>query len=94
MATASINGTTFGYDDEGAGAPLVLIHGHPFVRSMWAPQVTEFTGSGCCRGFHGAAHSAGNAGSHRRCSPPAEFGSSPEFNRARHRFSALDGIEL
>lgn len=46
MTTASIDGTTIGYDDEGAGAPLVLIHGHPFDRSMCAPQVTEFTGSG------------------------------------------------
>ncbi|MGH3590129.1 MAG: alpha/beta fold hydrolase, partial [Pseudonocardiaceae bacterium] len=33
-------------DDEGAGAPLVLIHGHPFDRSMWRPQVSEFSGSG------------------------------------------------
>ncbi|MGH3763875.1 MAG: alpha/beta fold hydrolase [Pseudonocardiaceae bacterium] len=27
MATASVNGITVGYDDEGAGEPLVLIHG-------------------------------------------------------------------
>jgi Alpha/beta hydrolase family len=46
VATASINGITIGYDDEGAGAPLVLIHGHPFDRSMWAPQVAEFAGLG------------------------------------------------
>lgn len=46
MATASVNGITVGYDDVGGGEPLVLIHGHPFDRSMWAPQVGEFAGSG------------------------------------------------
>ncbi|MFK4065073.1 alpha/beta fold hydrolase [Streptomyces sp. NPDC029674] len=46
MATAQLNGITIGYDDTGSGAdgnpgsPLVLIHGHPFDRSMWAPQRT------------------------------------------------------
>ncbi len=46
MATASVNGIHVGYDDEGGGAPLVLVHGHPFDRSMWAPQISNFTGSG------------------------------------------------
>lgn len=46
MGTASVNGITVGYDDEGGGPPLVLIHGHPFDRTMWAPQVDELTGSG------------------------------------------------
>jgi pimeloyl-ACP methyl ester carboxylesterase len=27
------------FDDEGAGPAVVLVHGHPFRRSMWAPQV-------------------------------------------------------
>jgi pimeloyl-ACP methyl ester carboxylesterase len=27
------------YNDVGAGFPVVLIHGHPFDRTMWAPQV-------------------------------------------------------
>ena len=27
------------YDDIGAGPAVVLIHGHPFNRSMWAPQL-------------------------------------------------------
>src|SRR5256885_4943534 len=31
--------TTNHYDDVGAGFPIVLIHGHPFDRTMWAPQV-------------------------------------------------------
>lgn len=41
LATASVNGVTLAYDVEGDGpaTPLVLVHGHPFDRSMWAPQV-------------------------------------------------------
>jgi pimeloyl-ACP methyl ester carboxylesterase len=27
------------YDDEGCGPAILLIHGHPFNRSMWAPQI-------------------------------------------------------
>jgi pimeloyl-ACP methyl ester carboxylesterase len=34
------------YDDEGSGEPLVLIHGHPFNRSMWRPQVERFGTAG------------------------------------------------
>jgi pimeloyl-ACP methyl ester carboxylesterase len=30
------------YDDTGAGNPVVLVHGHPFDRSMWRPQVEHF----------------------------------------------------
>ncbi|MET8677465.1 alpha/beta fold hydrolase [Streptomyces sp. NPDC004647] len=46
MATTAIEGITVGYDDEGSGEPLVLVHGHPFDRSMWAPQIAEFAGAG------------------------------------------------
>jgi pimeloyl-ACP methyl ester carboxylesterase len=46
MGTAAVNGITVAYTDEGQGRPLVLVHGHPFDRSMWAPQVAEFAGSG------------------------------------------------
>src|ERR1700743_1314994 len=28
------------YDEAGAGPAVVLIHGHPFNRSMWTPQLT------------------------------------------------------
>ncbi|MET8145836.1 alpha/beta hydrolase [Sphaerisporangium sp. NPDC005288] len=42
--TAEVNGITVAYDDEGEGAPLVLVHGHPFDRSMWAPQVAGLAG--------------------------------------------------
>lgn len=46
MSTVSIDGITVGYDDEGSGEPLVLIHGHPFDRSMWRPQIEHFSRSG------------------------------------------------
>lgn len=40
MNTAAVNGITIGYEDEGTGDDvLVLVHGHPFDRSMWRPQV-------------------------------------------------------
>jgi 3-oxoadipate enol-lactonase len=31
------------YDDEGTGQAVVLVHGHPFNRSMWRPQVERFS---------------------------------------------------
>ncbi len=34
------------YDDVGNGAPLLLVHGHPFDRSMWRPQLDWFGGRG------------------------------------------------
>lgn len=37
---------TVGYEDEGSGDPLVLVHGHPFNRSMWRPQTEHFSGAG------------------------------------------------
>jgi len=39
-------GTVLAYDDEGAGEALVLIHGHPFNRSMWRPQTERFAQNG------------------------------------------------
>ncbi|MFE0172450.1 alpha/beta fold hydrolase [Streptomyces sp. NPDC059002] len=48
MPTAHINGTTLTYDDETPTTSptptptLVLIHGHPFDRSMWTPQRHTF----------------------------------------------------
>ncbi|MDH2426142.1 alpha/beta fold hydrolase [Sphaerisporangium sp. TRM90804] len=38
MSRAEVGGITVEYDDQGAGEPVVLVHGHPFDRSMWAPQ--------------------------------------------------------
>ncbi len=31
------------YDDKGAGQALLLIHGHPFDRTMWRPQLEHFS---------------------------------------------------
>lgn len=44
MRTITLARTTLAYDDAGpdAGLPLLLVHGHPFDRSMWAPQVARF----------------------------------------------------
>jgi pimeloyl-ACP methyl ester carboxylesterase len=40
MATASVNGITVGFDVLGEGPDtLLLVHGHPFNRSMWHPQL-------------------------------------------------------
>jgi pimeloyl-ACP methyl ester carboxylesterase len=48
MATASVDGITVRFDDVGTGGapPLLLVHGHPFDRSMWQPQVKAFGRTG------------------------------------------------
>jgi pimeloyl-ACP methyl ester carboxylesterase len=46
MSTLSVNGITVAFDDQGEGRPLVLVHGHPFNRSMWQPQAEHFSCSG------------------------------------------------
>ncbi|MEU6344623.1 alpha/beta fold hydrolase [Streptomyces sp. NPDC046977] len=56
MATAHVNGITVAYDDDQGGGgkgvggapavPLLLVHGHPFDRSLWAPQVAAVAGTG------------------------------------------------
>lgn len=48
MSALSVDGMTVAYDDEGsAGAPVVvLVHGHPFDRSMWRPQVERLAEAG------------------------------------------------
>src|SRR5512139_2380809 len=35
-----------GYDDHGAGLPVVLIHGFPLCRRMWEPQVEALAKAG------------------------------------------------
>ncbi|WP_187347203.1 alpha/beta fold hydrolase [Nocardiopsis sp. CNR-923] len=44
--TASVRGIDISYTDRGAGYPLLLIHGHPFDRTMWDPQVQALAGRG------------------------------------------------
>jgi pimeloyl-ACP methyl ester carboxylesterase len=39
MSTWEAGEVSIGYDDEGSGPAIVLVHGHPFDRSMWRPQV-------------------------------------------------------
>lgn len=46
MSWVVIEGTVIEYDDTGAGEPLVLVHGHPFDRSMWRPQVDRLAEAG------------------------------------------------
>ncbi|MEW2396929.1 alpha/beta fold hydrolase [Streptomyces sp. NPDC046862] len=46
MSTWSLDGVTLGYEDEGHGDPLVLVHGHPFDRTMWRPQAEHFSRTG------------------------------------------------
>ncbi|MFD9301464.1 alpha/beta fold hydrolase [Streptomyces sp. NPDC060048] len=42
------NGVTLFFEDLGPhdGAPVILIHGHPFNRTMWAPQTAALTAAG------------------------------------------------
>ncbi|MGW3666505.1 alpha/beta fold hydrolase [Streptomyces sp. NPDC005141] len=48
MTSIALRGTTFHYDDTGspAGLPVMLIHGHPFNRTLWAPQVEALVAAG------------------------------------------------
>jgi 3-oxoadipate enol-lactonase len=40
-----VNGIELACDDQGTGEAVVFVHGHPFNRSMWLPQVEAFRGS-------------------------------------------------
>ncbi|WP_409235871.1 alpha/beta fold hydrolase [Streptomyces sp. PA5.6] len=48
MSSATVNGATLHYDDIGpkTGLPVLLIHGHPFNRSLWSPQATALAAAG------------------------------------------------
>ncbi|MBB6119953.1 pimeloyl-ACP methyl ester carboxylesterase [Nocardiopsis algeriensis] len=43
---ASVRGVDLHYTDQGAGYPVLFIHGHPFDRTMWEPQVRALAGRG------------------------------------------------
>ncbi|HKU74900.1 MAG TPA: alpha/beta fold hydrolase [Pyrinomonadaceae bacterium] len=45
MPVVQINDIQMAYTDEGAGRPVVLIHGYPFNRSLWNEQVAALSGS-------------------------------------------------
>jgi pimeloyl-ACP methyl ester carboxylesterase len=40
------DGLTIAFDEAGGGAALVFVHGHPFNRSMWRPQLDHFSARG------------------------------------------------
>lgn len=48
MTRLTVNGAAIHYSDRGPadGVPVVLIHGHPFNRSLWAPQTEALTAAG------------------------------------------------
>ncbi|ARH93961.1 alpha/beta hydrolase [Streptomyces sp. MOE7] len=46
VGTAVFEEITIGYEDRGTGEALVLVHGHPFNRSMWRPQIEHFARAG------------------------------------------------
>jgi pimeloyl-ACP methyl ester carboxylesterase len=43
MRQAQLNGTTLSYQDQGEGAPLLLVHGFPLDHSMWRHQIEYFS---------------------------------------------------
>lgn len=46
LRTVVLDEIMVSYEDEGRGPPLVLVHGHPFNRSMWRPQLDHFSRAG------------------------------------------------
>ena len=44
MPTVHVRGIDLAFDDHGSGPAVLLVHGHPFDRSMWDPQVEAFAG--------------------------------------------------
>jgi 3-oxoadipate enol-lactonase len=45
MPFVTVDEVKLAYDDVGSGAPVLLIHGFPFNRSLWNDQVTELSKS-------------------------------------------------
>jgi pimeloyl-ACP methyl ester carboxylesterase len=43
---ASINGIKMAFDDIGKGPAVILVHGFPFNRKMWAPQISFLAENG------------------------------------------------
>lgn len=47
MSKVHVRGIELAYDDEGVGQAVVLLHGYPFNRSIWRPQIDVLKSS--CR---------------------------------------------
>src|SRR5262249_35371992 len=45
MSKLRLGGIQIGYDDQGNGPALVLLHGYPFNRSQWRDQLATFNQS-------------------------------------------------
>jgi pimeloyl-ACP methyl ester carboxylesterase len=45
MSTARVRNIEMAYDEAGSGAPVVLLHGYPFNRSMWREQAAALKDS-------------------------------------------------
>jgi pimeloyl-ACP methyl ester carboxylesterase len=45
MSKLRVQEIELAYEDEGAGQAIVLLHGYPFNRSMWNPQIKALKGS-------------------------------------------------
>ena len=48
MSRVTVNDATLHYDDLGPsdGIPVILVHGHPFNRTLWAPQAQALAAAG------------------------------------------------
>lgn len=47
MKLAQLNGVDIAYEDTGVGEDVLLfVHGHPFDRTMWSPQIQHFSRNG------------------------------------------------
>src|SRR5918912_4599048 len=45
MSRVNARGLELAYDEQGAGAPVVLLHGFPFNRSLWREQRAALAGA-------------------------------------------------
>ncbi len=43
VSSIRLGSLKFGYEDVGTGDTILLVHGHPFNRTMWSPQVRFFS---------------------------------------------------
>jgi 3-oxoadipate enol-lactonase len=64
MPTATVNGISVAYRDEGAGPPVVLLHAFPLSGAMWQPQIESLAGrfrvvAPDLRGFGASDHGDG-----------------------------------